>query len=814
MSSGFHSVRSVWCEERVAVALLMKGRGEPMDFHRRFTFLVCAPAFEVEDLEGIRLAQIIVAIEKLGFEVVRARRIEDAEIAVQTDAAIGCMVVDWGKRGLGGKTAALINLMRKRGLELPIVIMVRRKRFEDIPVEVLDFIDGYVFLAEETPEFIAKNLVSRLKQYAETLKTPFFGALVDYAEEGNQLWTCPGHNGGIFYSRSPIGRIFMEHLGEAVFRDDLDNSILELGDLLTHEGPALQAQKEAAAIFGAEKTYFVLNGTSSSNKIVLTNLIAEGDLVLFDRNNHKAAHQGALMMGGAVPIYLSTGRNAYGLIGPIRPDDLDETRIRERIRDNPLVTDKEAWKRERPFRAAVIEQCTYDGTIYDAERIVERLGRLCDYMVFDEAWAGFMKFHPLYERRFAMGLTGLNETSPGIVATQSAHKQLASFSQASQIHVRDRHIKGQRRRIEHRRFNESFMQYASTSPFYPLFASLDVGAQMMKGGSGEVLWDDTTRLGIELRKKIRAVRREFEEKELRPERRWFFEPFVPDRLAIADVSRDGAVHNVAWETISTDLLATNASYWQLTPDNGWHGFSGITAGFAMTDPNKLTLLTPGFNHATGGYTEHGIPAPVVAQYLRENRIVAEKNDLNSLLFLLTPGVEASKAGTLISGLLAFKKLHDENAPLEEAIPDFCRRRPARYAGVRLRDLCAEMHGFFREADVSGLQAKQFMPEHLPEIVMSPHDAARLLMRNDVDYLPIDEIAGRIATTPFVVYPPGIATIVPGERLDQRAQPMIDYLKMFERCFNTFPGFDVEIQGVYKEVDGSGRIRLYTYVVSE
>jgi arginine/lysine/ornithine decarboxylase len=168
---------------------------------------------------------------------------------------------------------------------------------------------------------------------------------------------------------------------------------------------------------------------------------------------------------------------------------------------------------------------------------------------------------------------------------------------------------------------------------------------------------------------------------------------------------------------------------------------------------------------------------------------------------------------LISGLVAFKKLHDDNALLEEAIPEFFRRRPARYAGVRLRDLCADMHRFFRDADVSGLQARQFMPEHLPEIVMSPHDAARLLMRNDVDYLPIDEIAGRIATTPFVVYPPGIATIVPGERLDERAKPMIDYLKMFERGFNTFPGFDVEIQGVYKEVDGSGRIRLYTYVVT-
>ena len=317
-----------------------------MDYFRRFTFLFAAPVFDTDDLEGLRFNQIITEIERSGFEVVRARKLEDAEIAVQTDAAIGCMVVDWGKKGLEGKTASLINLMRKRGLEMPIMILVRRKRFEDIPVEVLDFIDGYVFLAEETPEFIAKNLVSRLKQYAETLKTPFFGELVDYSEEGNQLWTCPGHNGGIFYSRSPIGRIFVEHLGEAIFRDDLDNSVLELGDLLTHEGPALAAQKEAAAIFGAEKTYFVLNGTSSSNKIVLTNLIAEDDLVLFDRNNHKAAHHGALLIGGGVPIYLSTDRNAYGLIGPIRPDALDEKAIRERIRTHPLVKDREEWTRE------------------------------------------------------------------------------------------------------------------------------------------------------------------------------------------------------------------------------------------------------------------------------------------------------------------------------------------------------------------------------------------------------------------------------------------------------------------------------------
>ncbi|WP_315799170.1 Orn/Lys/Arg decarboxylase N-terminal domain-containing protein [Bradyrhizobium sp. SZCCHNRI3043] len=785
-----------------------------MEYFRRFTFLFAAPVFETDDLAGLRFNQIIEEIQRSGFEVVRARKLEDAEIAVQTDAAIGCMVVDWGKKGLEGKTASLINLMRRRGLDFPIILLIRRKRFEDLPVEVLDFIDGYVFLSEETPAFIAKNLVSRLKQYAETLKTPFFGALVDYAEEGNQLWTCPGHNGGVFYSRSPIGRVFVEHLGEAVFRDDLDNSVLDLGDLLTHEGPALRAQKEAAQIFGAEKTYFVLNGTSTSNKVVLGALVTDGDLVLFDRNNHKAAHHGALLISGGVPIYVPTVRNPWGLIGPMRWDLLDEEHLRQQIRDNPLVKDPDAWRKERPFRVAVVEECTYDGTIHSAEMILKRIGHLCDYIMFDEAWAGFMKFHPLYAGRFAMGLGDLGPDAPGIIATQSTHKQLASFSQASQIHVKDRHIKGQRRRVEHRRFNESFMQHASTSPFYPLFASLDVGAQMMKGRSGEVLWDDTIRLGIELRKKIRAMRREFEEKEKDPARRWFFEPFVPDRVSIPDAANPGASHDVAWEAISTDQLATDTALWQLTPGAAWHGFPDLAPGFAMTDPNKLTLLTPGFDRATGGYADHGIPAPIVAQYLRENRIVAEKNDLNSLLFLLTPGVEASKAGTLISGLVAFKRLHDDNVLLEDAIPEFTRKRFARYGKLRLRDLCGEMHRFYREAEVSALQAKQFQPQHMPEIAMSPREAARALMRNEVDYLPIDRIAGRIATTPFVVYPPGIATIVPGERLSDRAKPMIDYLKMFERAFNAYPGFEVEIQGLYKELDESGRIRLHTYVCAE
>ena len=784
-----------------------------MEYERRFKFLICAPGFNDSDLDWLRLQEIVREIERLGFAVVVARSTDDAQLAVQTDAAIGCMLVDWGKRGLLSKPAGLIDLVRKRGLELPVLILLRRARLEDIPVEVLNQIDGTVFLSEETPEFVARNLASRLRNYAATLKTPFFGALVDFAEQGNQLWTCPGHNGGIFYSRSAIGRIFVEHLGPAIFRDDLDNSVIQLGDLLTHEGPALQAQMAAARIFGAERTYFVLNGTSASNKMVLGALVAEGDLVLFDRNNHKAAHHGALLLAGGIPVYIPTDRNVYGMVGPMDHAALDETRLREAIRTNPLVTDPEAWQRPRPFRVAVIEQCTYDGTMYSATEIFRRIGHLCDYLVFDEAWAGFMKFHPIFRGRFAMGLPPLGPDDPGIIATQSTHKQLASFSQASQIHVRDNHFKGQPRRVEHRRFNESVLMHASTSPFYPLFASLDVGAHMMKGRAGMVLWDDTIRLGIELRKKMRMMRREFEQTERDPARRWFFDPFVPHHVTFRPVGTEEA-RPTPWEDVPTDDLAANPAHWALSGSDTWHGFHDVPPGFAMTDPNKLTLLMPGFDRTTGQYEAHGVPAPLLAEYLRENRIVPEKNDLHSILFLLTPGVESSKAGTLLSWLVTFKRLHDDNARLQDVIPNFVRARPERYRGVGLRDLCGQMHALYRDQGVSRLQRQQFEAAHMPELAMTPHDAGRMLVRNKVEFLPIGECEGRIAATLMLVYPPGIATIVPGERLGGRAQPMIDYLLAFERAENAFPGLGTEIQGVYRQKQPDGTVRYHTYVVKE
>ena len=741
---------------------------------------------------------------------------QDAIIHLRNDASVACLLLEWGGKtgGIDGKR--VVEALEDAGLEIPVFLLASR---DDLAHEQhglqVDAVRGLIYPEEDAPDFVAKYINRYFEAYIEQLKTPFFGRVIEFNESSNEMWTCPGHNGGMFYRRSPVGRVFYEYLGETVFRTDLDNSVVGLGDLLVHEGPARKAEAAAAEIFGADRTYFVLNGTSTSNKVVTGALVSRGDLVLFDRNNHKSNHHGALVLGGGIPVYLPADRNALGLIGPIDPAALYEERIRAAIRANPLVTDPDRWRAERPFRLAIIEQCSYDGTIYNVQMILDRIGHLCDYILFDEAWAGFMKFHPLFAGHYAMGLDGLGPDAPGIIATQSAHKQLAGFSQASQIHLKSRHIQGQPRHVSELRFNEAFMLHASTSPFYPLFSSLDVGAQMMKGRSGFHLWNDATRLAVEMRKTIRRLRRTFEaEAGGGSPPPWFFDPFVPDVVTVTGSPHTADLHDEPWEEVPTPVLLAEQQCWLLRPGARWHGFARVTDGYAMTDPNKLTLVTPGFDHETGGYLDWGVPAPVLAEFLRERGIIPEKNDLNTILFLVTPGIEVSKAGTLITTLLDFKRFFDSNVPLREVLPEFVAARPQVYGDDRLRDLCLRMHEFYRKGHTSQLQRQQFQSEHFPEMVLSPQEATRLFTANQIDYVPLDEVGGRVAATMALVYPPGIGVVVPGERWDERAAPMIAYLKLFEESYAQFPGFTNEIQGLYPEKGNDGRVRLFTYVIKE
>jgi arginine/lysine/ornithine decarboxylase len=754
--------------------------------------------------------QVLDCLTADGYEVEVSDRY-DRDVTEDSGAGAYIVLIDGGRRE---QARALGSAVRAAGFRTPLWALANSHRIADVgAMELAGEVEGFIYLGLQTPAFYSKQVVASLVEYGMSLLPPFFGGLMAYDAEANIAFDCPGHQGGQFYRKSPAGQLFFKFFGEGIFRNDLCNADVDLGDLLIHEGAAAQAQRHAAQVFGADKTYFVLNGTSTSNKVVTNALLREGDLVLFDRNNHKSLHQGALVNAGAIPVFLPTARNPFGMIGAVDWDAWDEDKLRERIRTNPLVKDPRRHEAARPFRLACIQLATYDGTIYHVRKVLDKIGHLCDYVLWDEAWIGYNAFHPLFEGHSPMRLEGLTAGMPGLFSTQSVHKQGAGFSQASQIHKRDHHIRGQDRYVSHKRFNESFLMHASTSPFYPLFASLDVNASIHEGRGGEMLWDRCIDLGIETRKKLREFCHHYVETGKTPQEQWFFDPFVPDVVTIRDSRFTADVKHAPWESLPTDVLKREQQCWNFDPKGRWHGYAGYAEGYAMVDPNKLTLVTPGIDRATGEYLDFGVPATVVANYLREQRVVPEKCDLNSILFLMTPAEDESKLNTLLAKLVKFKTLWDRDASLEEVLPTLYTAHRQRYDGYSLRKVCQEMHDFYRQADIKNLQRLCFRDTSFPELAMLPRDAYKALVGNEVDYVPLEAWRGRVSATLALIYPPGIGVVLPGERWDARAQPMLDYFKAFEESFNRFPGFNYEVQGVFQErIDG--RIKFHTYVVRE
>jgi ornithine decarboxylase len=776
----------------------------PIAFHKLLRVVAIVDAANAET------KQLLEQIGAAGFEIEVTDRFERD---VYEDAAVGAYIalIDGGRLEQARNLAASVRAI---GFRTPLWALADSHRISDLAVVGgLGEVDGYIYLGQQTPAFYAKQVIASLIKYGASLLPPFFGGLVAYDADATVGFDCPGHQGGQFYRKSPPGQLFFKHFGESVFRNDLCNADVDLGDLLIHEGAAADAQRYAAQVFGADKTYFVLNGTSTSNKVVTNAVLRRGDLVLFDRNNHKSLHQGALVQAGAIPIFLPTARNPFGMIGAVDWDAWDEKYLREQIRANPLVKDAQRSKAERPFRLACIQLATYDGTIYNVRKVLEKIGHLCEYVLWDEAWIGYNAFHPLFEDHSPMRLATLTPEMPGLFSTQSVHKQGAGFSQASQIHKRDEHLRGQKRYIEHKRFNESFLMHASTSPFYPLFASLDVNAKIHEGKAGEMLWDRCIELGIEARKKLREFCHYYTRTGVNAQEKWFFDPFVPDVVTIRGSKFTEDASGVAWESLPTEVIKREQQCWNFHPQSAWHGYSGYAEGYAMVDPNKLTLVTPGIDRKSGEYLDFGVPATVVANYLREQRIIPEKCDLNSILFLMTPAEDESKLNTLIAKLVKFKNLWDRDAPLHEVLPTLYAAHSERYAGYTLRQVCNEMHDFYRKANVKDLQRRCFRASSFPELARSPEDAYEALVANDVDYVPLEGIKGRISATLALIYPPGIGVVVPGERWDARAQPMLDYFLAFQESFNRFPGFNYEVQGVFQEREG-GRIKFHTYVVRE
>ena len=652
---------------------------------------------------------------------------------------------------------------------------------DEINDEITNKVNKIIHINELNEEEFSKELNKAADKYEEEMLPPFFDVLSEYSRRGNLQFACPGHQGGQYFVKHPAGRAMYEFFGENIFKSDICNADVDLGDLLIHEGPAMSAQTYAAKVYNADKTYFVMNGTSTSNSVVINAIVSPGDLVLFDRNNHKSVYNSALVSSAGKPVYLETSRNPFGFIGGIDAHCFNE----EYLRSEAAKVDSEKAKEKRPFRLAVIQLGTYDGTIYNARQVVDKIGHLCDYILFDSAWVGYEQFIPMM-RDCSPLLLDLKPEDPGILVTQSIHKQQAGFSQTSQIHKKDSHLRGQKRYVDHKRFNNAYMLYASTSPFYPLFAALDVNARMQDGEAGRKLWADCIKVGVEARKDVL-------------ERCELLKPFIPP-----------VVNGKLWQDYSTEEIANNIEFFKFYPGEKWHSFEGYGENQYFVDPNKFMLTTPGINVETGEYEEFGIPATILANYLRDHRVVPEKNDLNSILFLLTPAESTSKMKGLVDHLVRFENLIKDDASLSEVLPKLYAKYEERYKGYTIRRLCQEMHDFYKKNDAKTYQKLLFRRDSLPEYVMNPNEANVELKRNNAKLVPLSDIVGEIALEGALPYPPGVFCVVPGERWNIVAQK---YFSILEEGINRFPGFAPEIQGVYLEKE-DGKVRAYGYVLDK
>lgn len=661
------------------------------------------------------------------------------------------------------------------------VLLIRTKE-GPVADEFLHKVYRVMDLNRTDHDFYNRQIESAATHYEEALLPPFFKDLEKYVENGYSQFDCPGHQGGAFFRKHPAGRAFYDFFGENTFRADLCNADVAMGDLLIHEGPALAAQKHAARVYNADKTYFVLNGTSTSNKVVLNAVLTPGDIVLFDRNNHKSIDHGALVLAGATPVYLETERNAFGSIGGIPEHCFHEEYIRKLVAEK----DPEKAKAKRPVRLAVIQLGTYDGTICNARQVVDKIGHLCDYIFFDSAWVGYEQFIPMMKDCSPL-LLDLGPEDPGIFVTQSVHKQQAGFSMTSQIHKKDSHIKGQDRYVPHKRVNNAFMIHASTSPLYQLFAALDVNAKIHEGAAGRKLWMDAVKLVIETRKQVLKSCH-------------YIRPLVPP-----------TVYGKKWEEGDTEKMANDINYWAFEPGAKWHGFDGYGKGQYFIDPMKLQFVTAGIDVENGGYEDFGIPGNILAGFLRENGIIPEKNDLNDILFLMTPAESETKMNDLVVKLIRFEQLIDEDAPMAEVLPTIYKAYEDKYRGYTIRRLCQEMHDFYKDRKVSTLQKQLFLKDYFPKYAMNPQDAQYEFMRGHGELVDLADAEGRIALEGALPYPPGVLCVHPGEKWSHTA---VTYFLDLVEGINQLPGFAPEIQGVYVQDGNDGKKHAYGYVLKK
>ncbi len=720
------------------------------------------------------------ALEEHDVDVLRAFSLEDAHAIVGSDSSLRAVLLDWD---LGAddehshaQATAVLRKLRERHGEVPVFLLADREGVtRTITIEVAEMVDEFVWLLEDTADFIAGRVLAAMERYRASVLPPYARALADYSRVREQSWSAPGHQGGVAFTKLPVGRAFFDFYGENLFRTDMGIERGKLGSLLDHTGPVKDSEAYAARVFGAHRSYSGIVGTSGSNRSIMQACMQDGDLVVLDRNCHKSIEQG-LMLTGARPVYLLPTRNRFGIIGPIPPSEMEPATIQAKAKASPLTRDVAD---QQPVYS-VVTNCTYDGLCYNAVKAQDLLEKSCDRIHFDEAWYGYARFNPMYADHFAMRGDPADHEGPTVFATHSTHKLLAALSQASYIHIRDG-----RGAIDHLRFNQAYMMHTTTSPLYPIVASNDITSAMMDGGGGHSLTQEVIQEAVDFRQTVGRVLRTFEEQD-----DWFFKPWNAEWVNDPKTGR-----KIAFEDAPSELLCTQQDPWVMHPEDTWHGFENIAPDWCMLDPIKVSLLAPGMGE-DGQLLDTGVPAALVNAYFTRFGIVPTRVTDFQVMFLFSIGVTKGKWGTLITNLLSFKRHYDNNDSVAHVLPELAAQHPDRYRDIGLHDLGDEMFEYLKKYRPGDLLNRAY--ETLPEPEMTPREAYQRIVTNDIELVPVDKLANRVAANAVMPYPPGIPMLMSGENFGGEDSPQIGYLRGLQTWDHQFPGFEHETEGAELE----------------
>ena len=653
-------------------------------------------------------------LKKRGFEVVFAADQADLVRVVENNARLAGVVIDWED-----SPQELCQQIHDFNEYLPVFAFSSSNSVTDATFQQLSLNVEFFEYEISNAADIAVTISQKVEEYEKAVTPPLTRALMNFAKEGKYTFCTPGHMSGTAFQHSPVGALFYDFFGANTFKADVSVSVGELGSLLDHSGPHRDAEKYIAETFNA------------------------------DRNCHKSLTH-LMMMSNVIPIYLRPTRNAYGILGGIPQSEFKHETIEKRVKETPNAT----W----PVHA-VVTNSTYDGLFYNTGFIKNTLD--VKSIHFDSAWVPYTNFSPIYQG--LAGMSGGRTEGKVIYETQSTHKLLAAFSQASMIHV-----KGE---INEATFNEAFMMHTSTSPFYPIVASTETAAAMMRGNVGHRLIDESIDRAIRFRKEIKRLREESDS--------WFFDVWQPENIGTKEC-------------------------WELKPEDKWHGFRNIDQEHMYLDPIKVTLLTPGLN-GDGTMAERGIPASIVSKYLDDRGVIVEKTGPYNLLFLFSFGIDNTKAMGLLRELCNFRRDYDRNLEIKEAIPSLYKKDPSFYDGMRLQELAQGIHKLIVEHDLPNMMFHAF--ETLPKMVMTPFDAFQRELNGEVEEVRIQDMQDKVNANMILPYPPGVPLVMPGEMLTADNRAVLDFMLMLCEIGEHFPGFETDIHGAYRQPDGSYTVKV-------